>query len=130
MMHFRILFDRYDWDIEVYIVISTSSIHKVIDKLESLGCSDRILHKAYSKLVNFEDSGFTYSNPSKHKSIMVINKFDSARELVDTYNHEKNHIEMHICEEFGIDPYSEQAAYLSGELAKELFVAFIESLVE
>jgi hypothetical protein len=38
-------------------------------------------------------------------------------EFINTYNHEKNHVEMHICEKLDIDPYSEEAAYLSGDLA-------------
>jgi hypothetical protein len=33
---------------------------------------------------------------------------------------------MHICEEFGIDPHSEEAAEMSGELAKCLFKALID----
>lgn len=45
---------------------------------------------------------------------------DCAEQIV---KHGKNHVEMHICKEFGIDPYSEKAAYLSGQLAKKLFKA-------
>jgi hypothetical protein len=48
---------------------------------------------------------------------MVINMSTSMDEFVNTYNHEKNHIEMHICDELNIDPYSEEAADLSGYLA-------------
>lgn len=54
---------------------------------------------------------------------------DSAEEFIDTYNHEKNHVEMHICKEFGIDPYSEKAAYLSGQLAKKLFKAQLRNWI-
>lgn len=50
--------------------------------------------------------------------------------LIDTYNHEKNHVEMHICKEFGIDPYSEKAAYLSGQLAKKLFKAQLKNWIK
>lgn len=66
---------------------------------------------------------------SWHKSIIVINRPDSAEEFIDTYNHEKNHVEMHICKEFGIDPYSEKAAYLSGQLAKKLFKAQLRNWI-
>lgn len=65
-----------------------------------------------------------------HKSIIVINRPDSAEEFIDTYNHEKNHVEMHICKEFGIDPYSEKAAYLSGQLAKKLFKAQLKNWIK
>lgn len=49
--------------------------------------------------------------------------------LVWMWIHEKNHVEMHICKEFGIDPYSEKAAYLSGQLAKKLFKAQLRNWI-
>jgi hypothetical protein len=36
---------------------------------------------------------------------------------------------MHICEEFDIDPYSEEAAMLSGNLAKCMFTSLIDQLM-
>ena len=36
---------------------------------------------------------------------------------------------MHICEEFQIDPYSEEAAELSGILAKCLFSSLMDNLL-
>lgn len=36
---------------------------------------------------------------------------------------------MYICKEFGIDPYSEKAAYLSGQLAKKLFKAQLRNWI-
>lgn len=80
--------------------------------------------------LNYENSGFTFTNQEEHKSIIVINRPDSAEEFIDTYNHEKNHVEMHICKEFGIDPYSEKAAYLSGQLAKKLFKAQLKNWIK
>lgn len=50
-------------------------------------------------------------------------------EFVNVYNHEKNHLEMHICDEFNIDPHSEEAAELSGTLAKYLFNSLIDNML-
>jgi hypothetical protein len=36
---------------------------------------------------------------------------------------------MHICEEYEIDPYSEEAAYLSGELASLLTIPMTSGLL-
>ena len=36
---------------------------------------------------------------------------------------------MHICEEFGIDPHSEKAAELSGELSQYLFNSLVDELL-
>lgn len=90
---------------------------------------DDVLHRAASRIEDYENSGFTFTNQEEHKSIIVINRPDSAEEFIDTYNHEKNHVEMHICKEFGIDPYSEKAAYLSGQLAKKLFKAQLRNWI-
>lgn len=129
MTCFEMVFDKYDWKIEVCIIIDAPNIQYIVNRLRNLECSNSILQKAVTRLVEYENSGFTYTNQKKHKSFMVINKPDSIREFIDTYNHEKNHVEMHICKEFGIDPYSEKAAYLSGQLAKKLFKAQLRNWI-
>ena len=60
---------------------------------------------------------------------MIINKSTSMEEFVNTYNHEKNHLEMHICDEFKINPHSEEAAELSGNLAKCLFSSLLDEML-
>lgn len=127
MIHFKVPFRKYDWDIEVFIIMEDENIQCILNKLKDLNCSNEILHRAASRLIDYENSGFTFTNQEKHKSIIVINKPDSIGEFIDTYNHEKNHVEMHICKEFSIDPLSEKAAYISGELAKKLFKASVIS---
>ena len=59
----------------------------------------------------------------------MINKPSTLEEFVNIYNHEKNHLEMHICEEFRIDPHSEEAALLSGNLSKYLFSKLVDELL-
>ena len=120
MIHFKTYLD--DWSIEVYIIIDKANIRKITKSIQKLGASTDILDKVYQNLHNNVNTGFTYTNPSRHKSIMIINKSSSIKEFINTYNHEKNHVEMHICEELDIDPYSEEAAYLSGELSAQLFI--------
>ena len=100
------------------------------EETKRMGCPDDVLHRAASRIEDYENSGFTFTNQEEHKSIIVINRPDSAEEFIDTYNHEKNHVEMHICKEFGIDPYSEKAAYLSGQLAKKLFKAQLKNWIK
>jgi hypothetical protein len=65
----------------------------------------------------------------ENRSIIVINKPTTLEEFVNVYNHEKNHLEMHICDAYGIDPHSEEAAELSGNLAKCLFSSLVDELL-
>lgn len=129
MIHFDINFKKYNWQVEVYIVLSEANIEKIIQSLTYMDCPIHIINKAIDNLNSGLDSGFTYTNAKIHKSLLVVNKSTSMYEFINTYNHEKNHVEMHICEELNIDPHSEEAAYLSGELASQLFLPALCSFV-
>lgn len=122
MIHYTINFENYDWAVEVYIVLKGQTPSKVYKSLADLKCPEDVMYKAYENMNAGADTGFTYTNNKMRKSLMVINESSSMYEFINTYNHEKNHIEMHICKELNIDPHSEKAAELSGELAQQLFL--------
>jgi hypothetical protein len=97
----------------------------ILDSMQDCPQSD--IQRAFLNLTTRVDSGFIRTLDDK--SIIVINKPSTIEEFVNIYNHEKNHLEMHICEAYGIDPHSEEAAELSGELAKLLFSSLIDELL-
>lgn len=111
--------DKYNWDVVIYYTVDESQKAAVMDSIERMGCNDDTLK---SIKLNVErcsvDTGFTYSNYHLRKSVLVIHKASSIGEFLNTFEHEKNHLEMHICEAMDINPYSEEAAILSGELAQ------------
>ncbi len=76
------------------------------------------------------DTGLTFSSFDNHMTIIVIHKASSIAEFLNTLVHEKNHLEMHLCEALDINPYSEEAAHLSGNLAQQMFEDALESIVE
>ena len=125
MMYFNIYFKPYDWDIEMYILIKDCYINKIIDSLRD--CPESEIQQAFINITTRIDSGFIKT--FGRKSIIVINKPTTLEEFVNIFNHEKNHLEMHICDEFGIDPHSEEAAELSGMLAKCLFNSLLDELM-
>lgn len=122
MIHYEVHFDKYRWSVEVFIILSRPDIEEIISAVERAGGSQKVLKQAHANLMEDYNSGFTYTSSKYRKSIMVVNRSSSMEEFINTYNHEKNHVEMHICEELGIDPYSEEAAYLSGNMAQQLFL--------
>lgn len=129
MIHYEVYFDKYRWSVEVFIILSQPDIAEIMSAVKRAGGSKKILDSAYANLMEDFNSGFTYSSPKYRKSIMVVNRSSSMEEFINTYNHEKNHVEMHICEELGIDPYSEEAAYLSGNMAQQLFLPAVCSFL-
>lgn len=129
MIHYKTKYNKYKWEIEVFIVVDNVDVKTIQKSLEEIECPLGAMHKSFKLLTSGENSGFTYTNPKYHKSILVVNRSSSVDEYINTYSHEKNHVEMHICEKCGIDPYSEEAAYLSGELAQLLIIPMTSGLL-
>lgn len=129
MIHYEVYFDNYRWSVEVFIILSHADPKVILDAVKQAGGSSKVLESAHANLMEDFNSGFTYSSSKYRRSIMVVNRSSSMEEFINTYNHEKNHVEMHICEELGIDPYSEEAAYLSGNMAQQLFLPAVCSFL-
>lgn len=66
------------------------------------------------------DNGFTFSNPEIRRSVVGIGMTSTGPEFLNTTSHEITHIAQHIAEEDGIDPYSEEFAYLVGDITHEI----------
>ncbi len=104
---------------------------EILDMLESLNCDSTTLESIKSNLSKAAlDTGFAYSSYDKLCSIIVIHKASSIGEFINTLGHEKNHLEMHICEALDINPYSEEAAHMSGDLAQLILEEALYSIIE
>lgn len=123
--------DKFDWCINIYYTVNDTQKREIVKELESLNCDVRTLESIKVNLDKAaEDTGFTYSNFNKHCSVVVIHKASSVGEFINTFEHEKNHLEMHICEALDINPYSEKAAHMSGDLAQLILEEALSSIVE
>ena len=122
---------KYDWSIIIYYTVNDVEKKEILDMLEGLKCSAEVLSSIKNNLDKASlDTGFSYSNYEKQCSVIVIHKASSIGEFINTFEHEKNHLEMHICEALEINPYSEEAAHLSGDLAQLILEEALYSIVE
>ncbi len=123
--------DKFDWCITIYYTVDDDQKMEILDRLMELGCDKSTLDSIVKNLTNARvDTGFTYSSFKDRSSIVVIHKASSVGEFINTFEHEKNHLEMHICEALGINPYSEEAAHMSGDLAQMILEKALYSIVE
>lgn len=112
---------KYDWDVVIYYTVDEKQKTEIVTELKELQPDKETFEKLERNLMNSElDTGFIYSSFYKKFSLIVIHKASSIGEFVNTFEHEKNHLEMHICEALDINPYSEEAAVLSGEVAMQM----------
>lgn len=125
MIHYNIYFTPYDWEVEVYVVLNNCQLDTIINSLRD--CSQSEIQRAFLNITTRVNSGFIKT--LGRRSVIVINKPLTMEEFINVYNHEKNHLEMHICDEFNIDPHSEEAAELSGNLAKYLYNSLVEQIL-
>lgn len=123
--------DKLGWSFVIYYTIDEPKYQEIIDVLKNNNCSTKTLETITNNLQEAKlDTGFTYSNYTRRFSIMVIHKASSIGEFINTFEHEKNHLEMHICEALDINPYSEEAAHLSGELSQMILEEALSNIVE
>ncbi len=122
---------KYDWDVKVYYTVDEEQKTEIVTELKELQPDKETFEKLERNLMNSElDTGFIYSSFYKQCSIIVVHKASSVGEFVNTFVHEKNHLEMHICEALDINPYSEEAAVLSGEIAMQMINQILYSIAE
>lgn len=123
--------DKFDWCITIYYTVSEDQKAEILNRLVEIGCDKRTLDSITNNLSKAKvDTGFTYSSFKDRCSIVVIHKASSVGEFINTFEHEKNHLEMHICEALEINPYSEEAAHMSGDLAQMILEKALYSIVE
>ena len=66
------------------------------------------------------DEGFTFSKPSLRRSVVGVGLVSSGPEFLNSAVHEITHVGQHIADADGIDPLSEDFAYLIGDITNEL----------
>ena len=114
--------DDFYWRVKAFYVVDTVPIDYILKELSKIGCNDEDLDAAEILLSNkSKDKGLTYSNLEERESIIVIGETSCPAEFQHTFDHEKIHLAMHIGKYFDIDPYSEELAYLVGDIGLEMF---------
>lgn len=114
--------DKYDWECTVYYAVTCYYTDEIIDKMMSIGCSGDMLERAYEGMRECElNTGVTYSNFSRRKTVMVISLTSSAMEFEKSWRHEAGHMATHICQALDIDPYGEEIHYIGDAIVGEMW---------
>lgn len=122
MIRQRFVLGKYDWEVMVFYAVDCYYANEIIAAMKRIGCSREKLRVAYENIASCKlDTGVTYSNYTKRKSVMVIGMTSSAREFMNSFDHERKHLEAHIAKAEGIDPWGEEICYLSGEIGERMF---------
>lgn len=112
-----------DWWIMATIGIKGErDLNEVYQALMACGSPDVEAQKA-CMVLSRRNCGYTFTDVDGGYTLMFASETDSPEEMFDTLVHELKHIVEHISSHYGLNPKSEEAAYLQGEIAKKLFPA-------
>lgn len=122
MIRQDIYLQRYDWHVRVYYAATTYWVERIVRDLRLIGCSGADLEEARRNLsAGRLDTGLTYSNYRRRATVIVIALASSPAEFFNSLEHEKGHLCRHVSLAFHLDPYGEEAQYLSGEVGQRMF---------
>lgn len=89
--------------------------------MKNAGASENILFRAEEKLFDDnENEGFTYSNLSEKKSVVVVGESTNGGEFLNSFSHELRHLADDISSYYGMIDRGEEVAYLTGDLANSV----------
>lgn len=111
---------KYDWIIQLYILTNKDTEKHIFNILDKINIDNKYKQAILNKFINFVDCGSVVHNLSDRISIIFIGQQSKIISYIDTIAHEKNHVEMCICNQLDINPKSEEASYLSGYIASKL----------
>lgn len=103
---FLFSFDQYDMERIHDALVWVDAPNSIISQVERNVQSGRL------------NEGFTYSEPSVRRTVVGVGKTSTGPEFMNTTVHEVAHVALHIAQEDKIDPYSEELAYLIGDITQ------------
>lgn len=114
--------DDWNWHVKVFYVVDLIPIDYIIEQLEGIGCDNKDIESAIEVLDSKEyNRGITFSNNETRESIIVIGETSCPAEFSHSFDHEKLHLTMHVAKQDNIDPFSEELAYLAGDIGFKTF---------
>lgn len=109
-----------DWGILLVYDYDYRDFDRILSMLRAFGLHDHRVQAAMSVLSKL-DTGMTLTIPSDLMSVLFISEATSDEEWFNTLIHEVKHVTEHISEFYQVEPTSEPAAYLQGEIGRQLF---------
>lgn len=110
------------WWVMVYYDVGLSDLNDVAGDLFASGADNDTIEE-FKKVLSGVDCGFTFTNTKEHVTVICIGRASSFDELFSTITHEIKHATEHIGSYYGVDTYSEESAYLQGEISKNMYKA-------
>ena len=109
------------WVVDFLFATGRYDVDGVLACLSEAHAPASVLDEAEDLMLSCEyDCGFTYTNQSRRRAVVLIGPSSSGKEFQDTFVHEIRHLADAIAKSLGIPLDSEKPAYISGDTARAL----------
>ena len=118
-----------DWGIVLCYDYDYMDFDRIWAIIRAAGLTDEKAQAAMSVLSQ-TDTGMTLTSFGDMMSFLFISQSSSDEEWFNTLIHELKHVVEHISEFYRVDPKSEPAAYLQGEIGRQMFPLIIQKMCD
>lgn len=113
---------KYGWRVRFYFAVHGYHTRSILSSLEEIECPGTVLERVRGNLLRADmDSGFTYSNKTMRRSVVVVGLATSQAQFLNSFEHELRHLCDDIAADSGMPMQGEEVAYLTGDLNAELW---------
>ena len=116
-----------DWGIVMVYDYTDDDYEKLWSMIRAFGMPDEKAMYALGVLSR-PDSGMTLTSMSDMMSVIFVSEATSDDEWFNTLVHELKHVVEHISEFYNVSPKSEPAAYLQGEIGRQMFPLIMQKM--
>ena len=108
---------KYGWRVRFYFAVHGYHTRSILSSLEEIECPGTVLERVRGNLLRADmDSGFTYSNKTMRRSVVVVGLATSQAQFLNSFEHELRHLCDDIAAASGMLMQGEEVAYLTGDV--------------
>ena len=112
------------WKVIVYYNLDYGRFSSVANALYKSGATSEAVDDIYRHMSSGKAKAVTYSNYSKHISIVLFNRHTIMADYLNSLVHEAEHIKQAMLAVYGVDDEGEPPAYTVGFLVMKMYHIF------
>ena len=112
------------WKVIVYYNLDYGLFNIVSHTLLEAGADKDTIEDIYHHMSSYKAKAVTYSNYSRHISVVLFNRHNSMADFINSIVHEAEHIKQAILTVYGVDDIGEPPAYTIGFLVMKMYYIF------
>ena len=109
------------WKVIVYYNLDYGLFNIVSHTLLEAGADKDTIEDIYHHMSSYKAKAVTYSNYSRHISVVLFNRHNSMADFINSIVHEAEHIKQAMLYAYKINDAGEPPAYTIGFLASRMY---------